>query len=142
MMLLSTGCAGGKPMPCTTSGGICGAGGGTPDAGAGGHAGSLAGKPGSVAVKVDTMVCPPVSMTLVAPHAFDLNSPSPIAGSASDDAGDEFSMRWSASAGHFENRTNARTIFTCTEPGVQTLTLLATSSESCSEALAVAFSCL
>jgi hypothetical protein len=143
MISLLLGCAGGKPMPCATSGGINGVDGGRRDAGhVGGQAGSGVSNPGFVTIKGDAVVCPTITITVVAPPSFDRDTPSPISGSASDDAGDAVALRWSASAGRFQDRTNAQTMFTCTEAGEQTLTLLAVARDACSQAVAVAFSCL
>jgi hypothetical protein len=143
MSLMTIGCGGGKPMPCTTSGGVNGADGGMRDAGrAQGHAGSSVSNPGFVTIKGDAVACPTITMTVVAPPFFNRDSPSPISGSASNDTGDEVALRWSASAGRFEDRAKAQTMFTCTEPGEQTLTLLAVTRDACSQAVAVAFSCL
>jgi hypothetical protein len=142
-MLLLMGCGGAKPMPCTTSRCVNGPDAGMRDAGSvANDAGSGIGGSGSVSIKVDTAMCPDLTMTVVAPLVFALDTPSPISGSASDDAGDEVVFKWSASAGRFDNRARAQTMFTCTELGAQTLTLLAVTRGSCSEAVARAFSCM
>jgi hypothetical protein len=95
-----------------------------------------------VTIKGDAVLCPSITMTIVAPLSFDLDNPSPISGSASDDVGDVFALRWSASAGRLEDRSKAQTKFTCTELGPQTLTLLAVARDACSQAVAVAFWCM
>jgi len=97
---------------------------------------------GDVTVNLDTLLCEDITMAIVAPHSFVLGTPTPIAGSANNDAGDQFSMHWTSSAGRFEDDTAAQTTFTCTKLGVQTLTLLVGIGRSCSQALAAAFVCV
>jgi len=111
---------------------------GAPDAG--GAAGF--GGPGVVGVRIDSRLCDNITMSIVAPRAFNLGMPTPISGAASDDSGNEFAVRWSSSSGHFQDSTKAHTTFTCTELGVQTVTLLASNPDLCSDALAVALFCV
>lgn len=96
---------------------------------------------GVVMIHIDAVVCDDITMTIVAPRAFDLGTPTQISGTASNAAGDHFSVLWSASSGHFGDRRQPQTTFTCTEAGLQTVTLLVANLAECSNAVAAAVQC-
>jgi hypothetical protein len=81
-------------------------------------------------------------MSIVAPRSFPVGMATPISGSASNAAGDHFSIYWSASAGHFQDEEKADTTFTCTDVGVQTITLLVANKDLCSDAIAQSVVCV
>jgi hypothetical protein len=97
---------------------------------------------GHITIKADAVLCQDITMSIVAPRAFQLGVATQISGSASNPAGDKFTIYWSASSGHFKDETEADTTFTCTDLGVQTITMLVANKDLCSDAVAQSVICV
>ena len=86
--------------------------------------------------------CDSFSLTIVGPFVQVMGETSVFTGHAQDEQQHIFALAWAASGGELSDSVGAVTKYTCTEPGIQTITMIAALETVCTSAIAHVVTCL
>jgi phospholipase C len=87
-------------------------------------------KTGGVGINGSTNICPTIGSVSAAPNEVLTGGSVAVSASASDPDGETITYKWSATSGTFANASAASTNFTCTTPGLATLTVTASDGDN------------
>jgi hypothetical protein len=101
---------------------------------------------GSVSVNGTTNVCPVIDGLSANPSEVKVGGTIALSGAAhdSDSGPSPLTYKWTATSGTFDNSTSANPVFTCTQVGDATITLVASdgdSSPNCADSLTAKVTC-
>jgi hypothetical protein len=132
-----------QAAPNATGGVTAVTGGSSSTGGSGGAtAGSGGESAGQVKINVGFNTCPEVTLVEVKPLTLEVGGdPAQLKGEATDGDNDDLSVFWSVSSGYLADPTQAKTAYSCTDEGTQTITFTVTDAESCSASVETEVEC-
>ncbi|MEI9937369.1 MAG: phosphoesterase [Pseudomonadota bacterium] len=101
---------------------------------------------GSVGINGTTNICPVIDALSANPSQVNVGSTIALSGAAhdSDSGPSPVTYKWTATSGTFDNATSANPVFTCTDVGVSTITLVASDGDTtanCNDSLTTTVTC-
>jgi hypothetical protein len=102
--------------------------------------------PGTIDITANVTVadhCPSITSAIVAPDQTSVGGTISVSATGSDpDVGDSITYSWGPTPSYFANPTAASTTYTCTLPGVQTITLSITDKAGCVARVPLMVNCI
>jgi phospholipase C len=87
-------------------------------------------KTGGIGINGSTNVCPSIQSVSASPDEVLTGGSVAVSASASDPDGDAITYKWVATSGTFANASAGSTAYTCTAPGMATLTVTASDGDN------------